>query len=327
MIWHKTDDSEKPNLVGLAAMQQHPAYGAACALWGRKTSWMTLGPRNAPRGSALVLHRRLPGIGSMALVSRGPVWSDALGPADRIAATGALMTALRRHHRIVISTPDPVAGADPLAAAGLLPLLTPVTLACLSLTGSTQDRRRRLHGKWRNRLLRAEASGLRVDQSDLTPDPEHWLLQAETRQARQRGYRRLAPEFAAAWAGANRHATPLFVAWQGDTPVAALLFLLHGTCATYHIGWSNTDGRAASAHNLLMWHAIEWLGARGCTRLDLDMIDTVSSPGLARFKLGTGAVPHQLGQCWIDAPGARLVARLSATVQSPAAKIRRQVVS
>jgi lipid II:glycine glycyltransferase (peptidoglycan interpeptide bridge formation enzyme) len=78
-----------------------------------------------------------------------------------------------------------------------------------------------------------------------------------------------------------------------------MLFLVHGSTATYHVGWTGDAGRCASAHNLLLWRAMEALQRRGVRRIDLGLLDTVNTPGLARFKLGAGRVPHRLGGTWL----------------------------
>lgn len=77
--------------------------------------------------------------------------------------------------------------------------------------------------------------------------------------------------------------------------LAYLLFLLHGTTATYHVGWAAPAARRTHAHTLLMWQATTYLHQRGLTRLDLGTLDTEAAPGLARFKLGTGATARPLG--------------------------------
>ena len=70
--------------------------------------------------------------------------------------------------------------------------------------------------------------------------------------------------------------------------VAAMLFLLHGTAATYHVGWSNETGRETNAHNLLLWRAFHELRERGIRTLDLGGINTRSLAGISRFKIGSG---------------------------------------
>ncbi|WP_111403980.1 MULTISPECIES: GNAT family N-acetyltransferase [Meridianimarinicoccus] len=307
MDWH---DTETPALPGAAPMQQHPAYAATSLALGRQVRWLRLGPAHAPMGSALVLCRRWPGLGRAALVSRGPVWVDNLAPAVRQAALVSLIDRLRRDHVVVIATPDPIAGADPLAGSGLLPLVTPITLATLDLGGGAAVRRARLRGKWRNALTRAEAAPLHTTATPLPPDPDHWLLRAEAAQARARRYRRLPGAFAVAWARANPADTLLLAAHAATGPVAGMLFLRHGSMASYHIGWTSAEGRKASAHTRLMWEGIARLAAAGVARLDLDMIDTETAPGLARFKLGTGAEAVRLGATRIAAPGTAYMARL-----------------
>ena len=321
MDWHPTDT---PILPGPAAMQQHPAYAATSAALGRQVRWLRLGPADAPLGCALVLSRRWPGLGRAALVSRGPVWSADLPDPARRAALGSLIEQLRRNHGAVIATPDPVAGADPLAGSDLLTLVTPITLATLDLSGDTRARRARLRGKWRNALARSEAGGLRITAAPLPPDPDHWLLRAEAAQARARRYRRLPGAFATAWATVRPADTLLVDAHGASGPLAGMLFLRHGTMATYHIGWTSVAGRKLGTHNRLMWEGIERLAAAGVTRLDLDGIDTHTTPGLARFKLGTGAQAVALGATRIAAPGTAALARLARMGAGPAARTGRQ---
>lgn len=315
MDWHDTDT---PILPGPAAMQQHPAYARTSQRLGRVVRWLRLGPAHAPLGSALVLCRRWPGLGRAALVSRGPVWAPDLPPAARKVALRSLIAVLRRNHAAVIATPDPVAGGDPLDGSGLLPLVTPITLATLDLTGDTGARRARLRGKWRNALVRAEATPMRIAATPLPPDPGHWLLRAEAAQARARRYRRLPGAFAVAWATARPADTLLLAAHDATGPLAGMLFLRHGSTATYHIGWTSAAGRQSGAHNRLLWNGIEHLAEAGVTRLDLDGIDTDTAPGLARFKLGTGAQAVVLGATRISAPGTAVVARIARALARPA---------
>ena len=67
-----------------------------------------------------------------------------------------------------------------------------------------------------------------------------------------------------------------------------MMFLLHGSAATYQVGWSNDTGRRLNAHNLVLWQAMQALQQRGVRQLDLGGVNTQRSAGIARFKLGTG---------------------------------------
>ena len=291
-------------------MQQHPFYGRACTAMGSRVITLCTGPPKDPLARAQVLLRRWPLFGDFALLARGPAWAPGTSQATMRQGTEALIRHLRRDCRGVMATCEPVEGLDPLAGAGLLPMVTPGGQARLALS-APDDMLSRQHGKWRNRLRRAQDGPLRVDHAPLPDVADHWLLLREEAQSRRRGYRRLPIRFTQAWRHVNGpRATRLFTARYGKTPVAAMLFLLHGRSASYHIGWSDELGRQCNAHALLLWQAARWLQARGYAWLDLGTLDTETTPGLARFKLGSGATPFQMGTTCLDAPGARALARL-----------------
>lgn len=256
-------------------LQQSAEFAATLALCGQRAARLDDG--------TLALTRRIGGI-PVALLSRARLDPQLLP--DMLARAG-----LRRH--LILMNPD--TACQGLERLGAVPLITPAHVAELDLTG---DLMAGLHQKWRNRLRHARSQGLRVTQGPLPLDPAHWLLTAEAAQQRARGYRNWPTAMTLAYARANPGAAQLFTARQRGTPVAGLLILNHGMAASYHIGHSTPAGRAASAQTLLMWQAMTWLAAQGVTRLDLGPVETEQTPGLTRFKLGTGARTRPLGGTW-----------------------------
>jgi hypothetical protein len=247
------------------------------------------------------------------MLGRGPVWSDTLDADTRCVALHDLLERLRKHHRVVIATPDQIGHDDPLRARGWLALVAHGTMARLTLPDTPEILRAGLHGKWRNRLVRAEGAGITVRLGPMPDDARHWLLEREAEQAKSRGYKRPPPAFALAWrAAGGARATLLATAHDADGPLAGMLFLRHGTSASYHVGWVSARGRACDAHRLLLFRAACKLASKGHAALDLGTLDTVTTPGLARFKLGSGAHPVTLGATRIKAPGTTLFARLAA---------------
>jgi lipid II:glycine glycyltransferase (peptidoglycan interpeptide bridge formation enzyme) len=106
-----------------------------------------------------------------------------------------------------------------------------------------------------------------------------------------RGYRALPADFVAAWPGEK-----LVLEWRsGGAMQAGMLFLRHGAWASYHSGWASDEGRAAFAHGPMLMTAAAMLAERGVTTLDLGTVDAEAAPGLAHFKIGTGAVVRPLG--------------------------------
>ncbi|MCU9836932.1 GNAT family N-acetyltransferase [Ruegeria sp. WL0004] len=256
-------------------LQQSAEFAATLALCGQQAAQLDDG--------TLVLTRRI-GWLPIALLSRARL--------DPQTLPGLLARAGLRRSLILMNPDAPCPG---LARMGAVPLITPAHVAELDLTG---DLMAGLHQKWRNRLRHARSQGLHVTQGPLSQDTAHWLLTAEAAQQRARGYRNWPTALTLAYARANPGAAQLLTARQGGTPIAGLLMLRHGTAASYHIGHSTPAGRASSAQTLLMWHAMTWLAERGVTRLDLGPVETEQTPGLTRFKLGTGARARPLGGTW-----------------------------
>jgi hypothetical protein len=146
-------------------------------------------------------------------------------------------------------------------------------------------------------LHKAETAGLKVTRHAL--DTGHWILSAEIAQARRRGYRGLPPAFCAAYSKVNPGKAVVFEARHNGQPVAAALVLRHGPMATWQIGNSTPDGRKLNAMNLVLWRMMEWLSGQGHDTLDLGILNRDDAPGLAHFKLGTGAQAYLLGGTWL----------------------------
>ena len=288
-------------------MQQHPAYAATLRALGRTVRRYALGKRSAPLATALVLERRVPVFGTFRLLSRGPVFAPCVAPAERGARVRALRERLAEGASPIV-TADLVGGSDPMADAGWLMTVTPYHAAEWTLAREAGERRAGLHQKWRNRLVRAERSELHVRERTMSDDPGHWLYRADRANARARRYAALPPAFGAAWARTGD--ARLFTAERDGRRVAAALILMHPPGATYHVAWASEEGRAIDAPRLLLWRAAARLAKEGVTVFDLGSLETEQAPGLARFKLGTGARAVAMGATWMRAPGTAPVAAL-----------------
>ncbi|WP_461308646.1 GNAT family N-acetyltransferase, partial [Albidovulum sp.] len=186
---------------------------------------------------------------------------------------------------------------------GLVPLLPPRQVALLPLAADAARQRAMLDGKWRNRLARGEGlGGLRLACRRPGPADLDWLSRREAGQRRQKGYRGLPASFNRAWCAVDPDGARLYLASAGEEPVAAALILVHPPWASYHIAWSDAPGRAHQAPRLILWQAMRDLAAAGITMLDLGLADPEGAPGLARFKLGTGARLHRLGPTLLVLP-------------------------
>ena len=255
--------------------QQSAVYAAAVLACGATLREVDLGC-----GQALAVER-----GRLRMVFRGPVWDAGTLP-DRQRAT---LRRLARWPGVTVVTPE-----DPVAGFGLVPLLTPMHHAIWALG---PDLRAGMTGKWRNRVAAAEAAGVAIRRGEAGTYGR--LISAEGAQRRSRRYRALPEPFSRAMPA---DALRLWEWRDAGKMGAAMAFVRHGTTATYHLGWGSDAARNAGVHAVMLTRAAEALAAEGVRWLDLGSVDTEAAPGLARFKLGTGASLKTLGPTLLILP-------------------------
>lgn len=246
------------------ALQQSAPYAAAVAACGARVRWL--------EGGVLAVER-----GRVRLISR---------------TSGLGRDGLRRLARwpgVTLATPE----AD-VAGFGLVTLVTPMHHAIWALG---PDLRTGLARNWRGHLARSGRAGVRVRRGDRGTLPA--LVAAEAAQRAARRYRALPEGFTLAL---PEECLRVWEWRQAGTLQAAMCFVVHGASASYHLAWGSDVARAAGVHGLMLTRAAESLWAEGVRWLDLGSVDTERAPGLARFKLGTGAGLRRLGPTMLVLP-------------------------
>lgn len=274
-----------------ASLQQSWAYGEAMRSLGVKVQRASVEEGGQVQGLAQFICRRVAGYLSLASCSRGPVWRAEFQGSHRARAYGALKQSIpTRALRVTLLSPDTDLPA-PGEMARLSRVMTGYSTVMLDLRRDLAALRADLEGKWRNRLVKAEEEvRLRIQVQADRPGCES-LLQREDAQRAGRGFHGLPTDLVPAYIAAHDKPSQAFVlasARLGKDTVAAMLFLLHGRRATYHMGWSDDQGRKLNTHNLLLWRAVEHFQGLGLEHLDLGGVNTHDLPGISRFKLGTG---------------------------------------
>ncbi len=274
-------------------LQQAPEFARALTQLGRRAAIDVL----HDAGQVLVVSRRVRGFGDLRFASRGPVFQGHASHEDRIAALRGA-----RLHLVNAAACD----AGLMRAAGFWQVMTPAHVALLPLDPDPDTLLARAHGKWRNAAragLRGMAgSRVRVRQRPFCARRDGWLLAADAAQQADKGFRALPHAVSLAYARANPDDALMVTASEGAVPVAAMLILRHGAAATYQIGWSGARGRTLHAHHVMLLETASRLAKAGVSMLDLGLVNTVSAPGLARFKIGCGADICRLNGTWMRRP-------------------------
>ncbi len=305
MHW-RLDSLDEPawrRLMGAAerpALQQSWGYGVAVG--GQGHAVMRAGLSDGGRCLALaqVVRRRLPGGWGLGMLLRGPVWLEPPDPEREAVAIDRLRAELGR--TLLLWQPDDADAAE--RRAGWRRVWTGPSTAWLDLTQPAAQLRRRLDGKWRNMLVRAEATSMSAVEA-IGGSHFEWLVEANERQRLAVGYRGPGAGFIRALAANGRRGMMALIARHEGESVAGVLLARHGRAATYYAGVTTAAGRELRAHHRLLWEGVLRLQRAGCTALDLGGIDTVTSPGIARFKLGLGGTPLTLAGSYLVAPRLR----------------------
>ena len=256
---------------------------------------------------AQIVARPFAMVGRFALCTHGPAWVGAVTGEEKREAYRLLKKSLPQGWpRLLVFTPNEAAG-DAAGLGGMSRVMTGDATVLIDLSQDEAVLRSAMESSWRNKLSKAERSDLVLQKSGLKPAQYRWLIDAEIKQRQKRGYRAMPLELTETWQDAKAEGAKgdrgaglaVFRADMGRDPAAGMLFLIHGSRATYHVGWTSEAGRDNAAHNLILWSAMKDLKARGVTSLDLGGVNTQSGAGIARFKLETGGAVLQRAGAYV----------------------------
>lgn len=293
------------------AYQQHSAYAAAAMALGAQIERFAImrEGNNTPIALAHIHIKRVFRFYHIALSMRGPVWCSEVSDEEKFAAYRLLKSKTSN----LISFPSTVLwmpeseSHETMKAGKKKRVMTGYHTVMMDLTQSEEALLNAQDGKWRNRLRAAQKAELSVTHGGKAPpfSKYSWLLEKEIEQSARIGYAALTPALVPAFQAAapsgkadNLHYIQATSPPLGTEPVGAMLFLLHGSSATYHIGWASEEGKSKNVHNLLLWEAMTALKKRGIRWLDLGGVSD-DSAGLKRFKLGTGGDVRSLAGTYL----------------------------
>ncbi len=302
--WGEAEQADWSALLDRAidpVLEQSWAYGAAIEAVSpfrvrRGVCWRG----KEPVALLQVFERSVAGLFNLAKILRGPALLAPLSADEWVEMLQPIAAARRIRYRRPLFWLPHLRDADaPMRRLGKRPMVTGHATAMLDLTQAETALRAGLDGKWRNQLVKAEGGKLRVQQAR---SGQTLQMLVEHHEVYRRSHRHRGPsdkEILALVAALDRKDDALVLtAYTGNLPLAGMLFLRHGTGATYHAAWTSPVGRQENAHNLLLWRGLLAMKQRGATFLDLGGLDA-KAPGVARFKLGSGASVAELAATYL----------------------------
>jgi hypothetical protein len=269
------------NMPTALPLQQHPHFAQALRRLGRDVVKLDVA------GAHPVVAVRVFG---QLMASRGPIWRatpDDTAKADALARSGLRLVNAATEDRATLN------------AAGFRKLATVASVAELDLRKNDTARLAAAHGKWRNQWRRAQAAPVTIREERFDRLRHQWLLDADHTQQKQKRFRSLPHVLIDALAAQRPDTVTVHVAYQADDPRGAMLFVKHHPAVTYHLGWISPAARQWGLHHRILMQAATTFSERGYLRLDLGAVDTDAAPGLARFKIASGAHIRPLGGSWL----------------------------
>ena len=274
-----------------ASLQQDSAYGVAMQKMGVPVLRAQVEVEGKTVAYAQFIVRRFGRLGAVALCTRGPIWLTPLSPKEEAAVYAALKKTIPLQGlRFVLFTPE-IPQGQPHGLHPLRRVMTGMSTVMIDLTPSMEELRAQLDRRWRHRLVGGEASEMTIHRVGTNPGQFRWVLEAEMQQRSDKGLEGLPLDFFEHYVSSRPNPAKTILTLRADMGrdrIAAMMFLIHGEAAIYHVGWTTEQGRDYHAHNLILWKAMEELKSRGIRRLDLGGVNTIRSAGIARFKMSTG---------------------------------------
>ena len=164
----------------------------------------------------------------------------------------------------------------------------PFSTSHIELTVSVETLRSNLKGQFRNQLRKAEKDNLSIQD---TPNVDYITSGFENLK-RRKYFRGPTKQFLESYLGKTPY-IHLHAHKESSANLADVLFVIHGTTATYLIGLISQEGRTYHAKNLLLWEALLRLKSLGVNTVDLGGTHMTRSEKITHFKQGLGGTAFE----------------------------------
>lgn len=277
-------------------LQSYDYARAICPLQRQRARWGLIEIDGVRAGLIQVLEASaLAGLLHVQAIDRGPLWFDGFGSEKNFEV---FLQAYRkefpkrwgRKSRIIPEIPH---------SDSVLQMLQNHKLnqntdhqyetIAIDLNQELESLKANLRKNWRNMLNRAERENVQIEwHQDGKAYAE--LIQLYQLDKLEKAYEGASVKTMNALAKTFLPKSNLWCgfATKDGKKAGSVLLLLHGSGATYQIGWTSAVGRKIGAQHLLLWDSVQRLKNHGIKHFDLGGINDEDAKGVKRFKEGLG---------------------------------------
>ena len=255
-----------------------------------------------------VLTKRLAGVIRVWRVNRGPLALRSTTLPEQHAMFRLLAEFGRvTQGRLLSIAPELPLSGDNLALlhqVGLRPAATKAMQSVMVDLGLDLDAlRAATRGSWRKGMKDLDLPARKGVRVEITNEQEAfaWMMERYEELMRENHFAGIPLRLLQQLRGSAGGRESLLVARAmcGEEAVSGICVALHGSCATYLVGWNGPAGRKVAGSQMLLWTMVKHLKATGVRWFDLGGIDEENTPGISAFKLGLGGVRYELiGEYW-----------------------------
>jgi hypothetical protein len=161
----------------------------------------------------------------------------------------------------------------------------------IDLLNTEENLKSKLDSKWRNLLNASQREKLLVkEESNLFQLNK--LIDLNILDQKKKNYKGVNSTLLKTYLSNSKFI--ILNAYHKDKLISSICISIHGTTATYLIGWSDDMGREKRSMNLLLWNSIIYLKKYGYKFYDLGGLDRSVSYGIYKFKNDIGGKKYQL---------------------------------
>ena len=302
IIWNNSSPDEweaRFKTIKRSNILQSYAYARAiCKLERQSARWGLIKIDGVEAGLVQLIEAKFFfGFFHAVMLDRGPLWFDGYGGAMHVSAffkefNQQFPKRLGRKRRVLPEIETGTAIDKILTQCGLEGVATTHKYQTLwwNLEIDDETARSQLKSNWRGALNKAESYSLDVSW-DYEGKFYPWMREVYRRDKTIKGYSGVSPKLLDNMALFSTPQDPMVIGKMSveGRDIATVMFICHGQCATYQIGWSSEEGRKCNAHQLLLWQARFMLRSHGITQLDLGGMNDDTAKTIKKFKQGTGA--------------------------------------
>lgn len=292
--WDKCSEREWNRLLESAAthaFQQSWGYGEALREFGAPVTRAVVKVDGTIVALAQIHSKTYVKFITLKMAMFGPVWLGQVDDATKAATYKQLKQELKGRYptfRVFMPNSDDAAVFKQL---GMKQVVSGYSTAMIDLRQSEDTLIKNMNRMWRN-YAKAETAGeleFKVHVVGQKPSQYAWILEKELEATGKKGYDTVNPLLVPKYQNhAGKETVMAFRAEADRENVAAVLMLVHGNTATYHMGWANEKAKELGAPTVLLWSAMRKLKAKGIEWFDLGGLNTKDLAGIARFKLNSG---------------------------------------